>query len=234
MKQYRIDLHNHSCLSPCGSLDMSPKSMAAKAKELGIEILGLSDHNSALNCRAFERACLDVGIVPLLGMEITTQEELHCLAFFESLELVLEMNHWVEERFQGFPNNPDKFGDQVYLDEDENILGEVELNLAQGACLCSLDELGMKIHSMDGLFIPAHVDRPSFSLISQLGFIPEDNYDALEAVNPQSLPSLPYRIIRGSDAHFLDDMGKRTTLIELETANFSSLRRALVDPSKKH
>ena len=86
MKTYRADLHIHTVLSPCGDLDMSPKNIVLKAEELGIDIIGITDHNSTLQCSGVGREAEKKGIFMLMGAEITTKEELHCLVYFESME----------------------------------------------------------------------------------------------------------------------------------------------------
>ncbi|MDA3852097.1 MAG: PHP domain-containing protein [Spirochaetaceae bacterium] len=223
----KADLHNHSCLSPCGSLEMSPRAMAFKAKELGIDALALTDHNSALNCPAFAAACKEAGILGIYGMEITSCEEIHILALFETPEEALHLDRFLTPHYKGFKNIPEKMGDQIYLDEDENILGEVEINLAQGASSLTMEDLGNEIHKRGGLFIPAHIDRPSFSLISQLGFIPQGSYDALETVNIPWTNPQGRTLISGSDSHYLDDMGKRSFQWESEETTYRGLILAI-------
>lgn len=227
MPLLNVDLHNHSCLSPCGDLDMSPRAMVQQAKSLGIDILGLTDHNSALNCPAFASACRDAGICGVFGLEITTMEEVHVLALFEEVDQALNLGKLVEGNYEGFPNIPDKMGDQVFVDEEENILGEVRINLAQGATMLGLEQWEQEIHKRNGLFIPAHVDRPAFSLISQLGFIPEGHYDALEWFHMGSEQNLNYPAISGSDAHYLQDMGKRSISVDCSGKSFQELKAGL-------
>jgi len=227
LKSYVADLHNHSCLSPCGDLEMSPRNLARKAREKGIDILALTDHNSALNCPAFEAACKEMDILGIFGLEITTIEEIHVLALFEQVSQALDMGECISRHYSSFPNRPEKMGDQVYVDAEENILGEVELNLAQGASAFTLEDLGKEIHDREGLFIPAHIDRPSFSLISQLGFIPAGPYNALEAMNRQSFSLQPYPVICGSDAHYIQDIGKRSFTIQCEEKSFFCFRKSL-------
>ncbi|NBK24358.1 MAG: PHP domain-containing protein, partial [Spirochaetia bacterium] len=77
--QVKIDLHNHSCLSPCGSDDLTPALLAVEAMEQGIQILALTDHNCGRNLPTFAQACELCSILPLFGMEITTVEEVHVL-----------------------------------------------------------------------------------------------------------------------------------------------------------
>lgn len=207
---------------------MAPRDIARTARAKGLDIIALTDHNSALNCPAFREACNDFGLYPLFGMEVTTAEELHCLALFGRLEEALSFGEFISRIYSGPPNNPEKFGDQIYLDGEENILGEVEVHLTQGACRLGLSELGREIHRGGGLFIPAHVDRPSFSIYSQLGFLPPDDYDAIEVTLPEHpVHGTAYPRIAGSDAHFPEDIGKRHTELELGELSFHDISQAL-------
>jgi 3',5'-nucleoside bisphosphate phosphatase len=226
--EVRADLHIHSCLSPCGDLSMAPRDIARQAREKGLDIIALTDHNTALNCPAFQEACNSFGLYPLFGLEVTTVEELHCLALFGRAEEALSFGKIISDSYTGPLNNPDRFGDQIYLDEEENILGEIEVNLTQGATSLSLSELGKLIHQREGLFIPAHINRPSYSVFSQLGFLPPDNYDALEVTLPKlSMDRKNYPQTASSDAHFLEDIGKRSTLLQVEELSFHEIGKAL-------
>ncbi|MDR2070877.1 MAG: PHP domain-containing protein, partial [Treponema sp.] len=120
------DLHNHSCLSPCGSLELSPRVLLEIAVAKGVKVMALTDHNSSLNCPAFSRLAPQYGVVPLYGMEATTQEEIHVLCLFTLLEAALSFGEYAYSILIPFPNDPEKTGDQVYVDEDDNIEGEVE------------------------------------------------------------------------------------------------------------
>ncbi len=155
------DFHNHSCLSPCGSLDLSPRALADLAALRGVRVLALTDHNSSLNCPAFAKVCLTRGILPIFGMEATTQEEIHVLCLFTSLQASLDFSEYAYSLLMPFFNNPDKTGDQVFVDEDDNIEGEVEYYLVNPLEL-SIESIEAKVAEYGGIAIPAHVERPAF------------------------------------------------------------------------
>lgn len=229
MTRFKIDLHNHSCLSPCGSLELSPSALAVAAQSRGIEMLALTDHNTARNLPAFAHCCEAVHIVPVFGLEVTTVEEIHVVCLFETLETALHFGTYIEFLLPDIPNVPEIFGDQVYVDSDELILGCVEKNLLSSAEI-SFELLIEEVLSRDGLAIPAHIDRPAFSVSSQLGFLPDLPYSAVESVRlPCPIETWGNTVIRSSDAHYPEDVGKRTTLIEADHLDFASLKRALAD-----
>jgi len=208
------DLHNHSCLSPCGSLELSPRRMLEIAASKNLKVMALTDHNSSLNCPAFAKLCPQFGIIPIFGMEATTSEEIHILCLFTSLEASLAFSEFAYSILTPFLNNPEKTGDQVYVDEEDNIEGEVEYYLVNPLAL-SIDDIGGKTAEYGGIVIPAHVDRPAFSMASQLGVLVKGPWTALECVrippafNGQPLDTLGCPLTTSSDAHYPEHIARR-------------------------
>ncbi|GHV85567.1 histidinol-phosphatase [Spirochaetia bacterium] len=220
------DLHNHSCLSPCGSLDLSPRVLAETAAARGVGVLALTDHNSSRNCPAFAVHCKRLGIIPLYGLEVTTQEEVHMVTLFAALDAALVFGDYIYSIITPFPNDPEKTGDQVYVDANDNIEGELEYFLPSAADI-GVDALGPKAAEYGGIVIPAHIDRPAFSMSSQLGVLVDGPWAAVECVrippltemgNSASplLDTLGYPLISGSDAHYTEHVGRRP--FELDSA----------------
>lgn len=221
------DFHNHSCLSPCGSLELSPAVLVSRAARRGVRVLALSDHNSARNTPAFEALAREAGMVPLCGLEVTTQEELHCLCLFRDSTEALAFGFQVENRLLKVVNRPERWGDQVVVDAQENVLDEVPYWLGTATDV-PLTELGDWCLAAGGLFIPAHIDRPSQSILSQLGYLPDLPYSALEIRNDTGgLEAGGRTLVKGSDAHYPDDVGSRTCLIEVDAPDFDAIRVAL-------
>ncbi|MCL2878828.1 MAG: PHP domain-containing protein [Treponema sp.] len=219
------DLHNHSCLSPCGSLELSPRRLAEIAASKDINILALTDHNSSLNCPAFKKACYKYGIVPIFGLEATTSEEIHVLCLFTNLEASLAFSEFVYSILVRFPNNPEKTGDQIFVDENDYIDGEVEYYLINPIDL-SIDAIGPKVAEYNGIVIPAHIDRPAFSMTSQLGIVVSGPWDALECVRippmteqSQRLDTLGYPLITSSDAHYPEHVARRPFFLDTTGEN---------------
>jgi PHP family Zn ribbon phosphoesterase len=241
------DLHNHSCLSPCGSLDMSPRYMLEIAASKKIQVMALTDHNSSLNCPAFAKLCPRFGIIPIFGMEATTSEEIHALCLFTSLEASLSFSEYAYSILTPFLNNSEKTGDQVYVDEEDNIDGEVEYYLVNPLDL-SIDQIGAKAAEYGGIVIPAHVDRAAFSMVSQLGVVMDGPWAALECVRiPPAVNGLPldtksYPLTTSSDAHYPEHVARRPFQLDISReelqpggpgteADMEALKKAL---SKRH
>jgi PHP family Zn ribbon phosphoesterase len=176
--------------------------------------MALTDHNSSLNCPAFAKLCPQFGIIPIFGMEATTSEEIHVLCLFTSLEASLAFNEFAYSILTPFLNNPEKTGDQVYVDEEDNIEGEVDYYLVNPLDM-SIDDIGGKVIEYGGIVIPAHVDRPAFSMVSQLGVLVKGPWTALECVrippsfNGIPLDTLDYPLTTSSDAHYPEHIARR-------------------------
>ena len=228
----KADLHNHSCLSPCGSLKMSPAVLARRAASQGIEILALTDHNTARNLPAFKECCEIEDIVPIFGMEVNTSEEVHVVCLFGSIEVALSFGEYVESHLPAVRNRPEIFGDQVIVDADENIIGYLDPLLFSSTSI-SFSALIARVLELDGLVIPAHIDRFSNGAVSQLGFLPDLPYTAVEVLHlPCSYETYDNTVITGSDAHHPEDVGIRSFYIDdIGEVSFPQLRESLLSGS---
>lgn len=225
--KYRADFHIHTCLSPCASLEMSPAAIVRKARDAGLAAVAIADHNCALNGPAFEEACHRLSMARLHGIEVTTAEEAHVLCLFDRLEQVLEVGRVVYDRLPDVANIPEKFGDQPVVNADDEVERFVEKYLGTATDL-SLSELGGLVRRVGGLFIPAHVDKPVFSVISQLGFLPEEDlFDGIEITRPGEGGQALHPRVANSDAHYLEDIGTSFTEYDSDGVTVASLRRAL-------
>ena len=190
--------------------------MASAAAERGIRLMALTDHNSTRNCEAFAEACRREGIMALFGTETTSREEVHILSLFPTVEAATDWGAWVYHRLPDFKHDPERFGDQVVVDADENILDFEERYLIP-AIDASIEDIRQETLDREGLIIPAHIDRSTNSMLSQLGFLPDLNFSALEITRwPPAADPGPHTLICDSDAHFLDDVARRSFVFEAE------------------
>lgn len=235
----KADLHIHSVLSPCGDLEMTPRNILEKAKQRGIRILGITDHNSTKHCELFAEAALNMDIFVLRGVEITSKEEIHCLAFFENYENTKKFQVYLDKYLIPIENKPEKFGYQPVIDVHENIL-LFENRLLISSLNQSIYEIEAMVHQLHGLFIPAHIDRAYNSLISQLGFIPDDLVvDAFEVskfATKEFINTIKQRnisVIRSSDSHYIENVGEVYTEFDLLELSFSEIQRCLINRTIK-
>lgn len=224
----KADFHIHSCLSPCSSLDMSPKVIVQRAKETNLNLIAITDHNSGKNCPTLSRICLMEDIRCLFGIEVSTIEEVHSLCLFEKLEQVMELDKYIYQNLPDIKNLPEKFGDQVVVNENDEIIEVIEKYLGN-SCQLSIENLNTKVLDLGGLFIPAHVNRDFYSLQSQLGFIPaSEPYSAVEVYKSsflQGRPSVPeteYPQISNSDAHYPEQIGSIWNEFDIPDINYTS------------
>ena len=236
----RADLHTHSCLSPCGDLAASPRAIVRSAGERGLNLIALTDHNTARNVPAFAAACREAGMAALYGCEVTSTEEAHVLALFADADVAVMFGDEIYATLPALHANPERYGDQVVVDENETIVESLDSYLI-GASSIGLGELGGRIHELGGVFIPAHIDRSAFSVWSQLGFLPPDEYDAVEMIHPPAGPHGGeratatqlrinpggYTVTVASDAHHPEDIGRRWIEFDAPRADFPGLQAAL-------
>jgi len=234
LRFFLADLHIHTCLSPCAELEMLPEFIVEQAQVLGLEIIAVTDHNSAENVAAVVNAARGTGITVLPGMEVQTREEVHLVALFDTLEQVAS---WQEQVYASMPplkNDEAVFGEQLVLDADGEPAGYLDRLLLTSTSF-SVEEVVQRVSDLDGLCIPAHVDRTAYSIISNLGFIPPEldvvgveishNVGPIEA--RERFPQLVhYSLIASSDAHRLREMARRTTL-KMAEATVAELTLAL-------
>ena len=230
MNRYYYDFHIHSCLSPCADNDMTPNNIAGMAVLAGLQMVALTDHNSCRNCPAFFAAAKKQGIIPIAGMELTTAEDIHVVCLFERLTDALAFNDEVDGLRIRFPNRVDIFGDQLLMDENDEIIGS-EPDLLSNATEIRIDEVPSLVRKHHGICYPAHVDREANGIISTLGAFPEDlPYTMAELHNGEVADEYRnrYPILRekrflvGSDAHYFWDIRDKANYFELKDEPYSS------------
>lgn len=237
LKIYTADLHIHSCLSPCGDLDMSPRKIVATAVEQQLDIIAITDHNASENIVATMKAAQGKPLTVLAGMEVASEEEAHLIALFDNFDLMEHFQQVVYENLMAFGIDQRTIEDQVIVNERDEVEGFND-HLLFGATALSFQQLVEEVHRLNGLAIASHVDRESFSIIAQLGFIPDGlPLDALEISPKMSkhearllFPDVNrYPLIKSSDAHYPTDIGRQKTQFLIKEPAINELRLALTN-----
>jgi PHP family Zn ribbon phosphoesterase len=234
MRAY-YDPHIHSCPSPCGDSEMSPINIVNMAKLKKLYVIALTDHNSSKNCPAFLSAAKKTGIQAIPGMELCTAEECHVICLFPNLRAALEFDAVVEATLPDIQNRPEIFGEQVIVDADESAIGAFPTMLTADTSI-GIDEISGIVRSLGGIAFPAHIDRPSYSVISVLGTVLDAGFSAFEVSDHGSVKTLPasYPILKdrpillNSDAHRLEDISEPAGWIELDTLSPEGVISALL------
>lgn len=237
--RFFYDLHIHSCLSPCGDTDMTPNNIVNMAKLKGLDIIALTDHNSSKNCPAFLKAAKEAGIVALPGMELCTAEECHVVCLFPNLDAALEFDKMVEKSLPDIKNKPDIFGKQIIMDGNDTITGTYPTLLTTASSI-GLDETANLAGRFGGVAVPAHIDRPSYSVISVLGDVPGEGFSAYEISGLNSIGTLSERyhaiigktILSNSDAHYLGDINEPGPWLDLDCLSTENVIAALQNECK--
>ncbi len=229
------DLHLHSCLSPCGDDDMTPANIAGMASIKGLDVIALTDHNSCRNCPAAMAHGRDYGVIVIPGMELCTSEEVHIICLFPALENALVFDEYVYEHMLPIKNREDIFGKQQIVDENDEVTGTVE-NLLINATDIAFDDAFSLAASYGGIAYPAHVDKTSTSVLSNLGFVPPDSaFTCAEFHDLKNLHRIqkehPYflqcNIISSSDAHYLEDIREPEYQIFSESREIPDILKAI-------
>lgn len=242
MNAFRAELHIHTVLSPCAEIEMLPPLIIETALEKGINLIAITDHNATGNIEPVIQAAQGSGITVLPGIEVQTREEVHSLCLFDTLDQVSQFQQEIDLHLPPVKNNPDFFGVQLFVDQEGEIINQEERLLITALSL-TIEQTSEMVHRIGGLFIPAHVNRKTFSLLDNLGFVPIGlTVDALEISNHITLaeaarkfPQIAgYPLIQSGDAHRLVEI-LGANRFEMEAASVNEIKQALLGANgRKH
>ncbi len=235
VRVFSADLHVHTALSPCAEAEMTPGNIIGLCLEYGIEVIAVTDHNTAGNVRAVSGFAEGTGVAVWPGMEVQTREEVHVIVLAASVEAIEEWQAFIYRHLPDRPNRPDVFGEQELFDKEGRVTGVLERLLLTSVDL-TVDEVRLAAGRRGLVCYPAHVDRPAYSYLSNLGFLPPaEDFGLLEVSSRMSLeevkvrfPSLEGRsLVVSSDAHRLMELGPARTRLHLERATLAEFQAAI-------
>ena len=230
MVRLHYDLHIHTCLSPCGDDDMTPGNICAMAALKGLDMIAVTDHNTALNLPAAAECAALSGLLFVPGIEITTREEVHLLGYFPDVRSALEAGGIVTDHLPKARNRPDFFGRQLVMDAEGTVVKELD-SLLIGAADLGLSEASALVRSFGGVPVPAHINRGANGILTNLGFIPPDlGFTAVEISRGLPCPEDVSRgrfVLHSSDAHYLGDIAEPEESLELESSSIDAFLRLL-------
>jgi hypothetical protein len=209
MKFY-YDLHIHSGLSPCGENEMTPNNIVNMSLIKGLDIIAVTDHNTVENYPAIKIVADKAGLKVLPGIEIASREEVHILAYFRTYEDAKIISDRLYQALPDIKNKPEIFGDQIIYDEMDNPKGSLEKLLINATSFTIKDIIGM-VREVNGVVMPAHVEKKSNGIIGVLGFIPPDyDFEFIEVKSKDYENRFieNYKKIYNSDAHRLEDISE--------------------------
>ena len=226
---YNTDLHLHSCLSPCADDNMTPQALVAAAREAGIDLIALTDHNTCRNCALVAEEAEKAGIGFIPGIEVTTQEEIHCICLFPDVPKANSFSRWLDTLLPISPKlparrpmNPMQAANLKRLEERKRFYMARQI---------SVTDLRAAARRFGGLCYPAHVEKPYNAVYAVLGTWPEElEADAVELCGYEECPEgVPGNLkqLRVSNAHHLRDIPKGGFPLPLETPDFAGLEKYL-------
>lgn len=237
MKTLLADFHIHTLLSPCAEIEMTPHHIVMRAAQYGVDAVAITDHNASANAAAAVEAAKSYGVKVFPGMEVECREEAHIVVLFDTLEQLAAWQKIVDAHMSGLKNNAERFGAQFIVDDDDNFIAEEERMLL-GPLKLPAAEVIQKVNAMGGMAIAAHVDRPSYSLLMQLGFLPSDMGLAAAEISSAGIRELKEQKLKlalgglnyvtDSDAHMMDSfINGPKNLITVKSLTVAELKLAL-------
>ena len=224
----KVDLHIHTPRSACYSdPSVTTEQIVNSALTAELSVIAITDHNTVEAVDGIRQVAEKKGLFAFPGIELSTRGG-HIISIFDLDTPV--------ERLRDFLDNigitRQGWGDAAIMADD------------------GIEEVLQKIIEWGGIAIAAHIERwPSGFLQTnqprQVKMrIHSSNYlSALEITVPQNkgmwhagqVRGYPkkYACIQGSDAHALDEIGRRPVHIRMETVNLESLYSAFNDYETK-
>ncbi len=224
--KYACDLHIHTALSPCANEEMTPNNIVNMSLIKGLDIIAITDHNSAKNVRAVIECAKGKNLIVLPGIEVNTREDIHVLCYFSTIEKLEEFDAWLYVKLAEMPFEEKHFGSQLVMDSSDEVISHENKFLLQGADV-SFNHLLAFVNEMGGIAVPAHINRTANSLLYIFGFIPVD--PLIKAVELGRLAPTPkidinkYHVINSSDAHDLSAILEREYFIDLNAKSAEEL-----------
>lgn len=205
-------------------MDMTPNNVINMAKLKGLDIISLTDHNTAYNLVPFKKIADDVGITLVPGIELNTAEDVHLLAYFYDFSVACEFGDFIYNSLPDIKNDEKIFGPQIKMNENDEPTGFLD-KLLYSALPFSFDECLDLITKAGGVPVPAHINRESNSLIYMMGFIPEsDLFHTVEVYDNGIIPDTgELRKITSSDAHYLENIHEREYSLDLSDNSVKTL-----------
>ena len=234
LRQFCSDLHVHTVLSPCAEIEMIPPLIVIEAINRGIQIIAITDHNKSANISAVQKAAVGKDLTVLPGIEIQTKEEVHILCLFDTLDQINQFQEIVDLNLPDLPNRPEYFGHQLIVDETGEFI-KFEDQLLITSTKLSINDVWRFVNQLEGIAIPAHINRKANGLIELLGFVPTDlTFPALEISHhltpKQALERYPqikgFPIIQNGDVHRLTDF-LGSTYFNISEPTINEIRLAL-------
>lgn len=212
------DLHIHSDLSPCANADMTPNNIVRMAFIKGLNVISITDHNTAYNLPAVLEVGKQFGIKVIPGIEVTSKEEIHILCYFKNVDDAVKFGVKIYNSLPDIKNKEYIFGEQNIYSFEDKIIGSLD-KLLLNASSFTINEIFSLSQKFNGISVPAHINKKSNSILEVLGFIPPElNIKVIEIYNKLPFDENyidKYKVLKNSDAHMLTEISEAQNYMEI-------------------
>ncbi len=213
---------------------MLPQCIILEALEKRIDIIALCDHNACDNVEVTVSLGARFGIWVIPGIEVETKEEIHLLCYFPTTQMLYRFCQELKQFLPRLPLREEIWGEEWVVNEEGEIVEKKDYLLVCPVRL-TLEETCALVVSHRGVTVPAHVDRKSYSLFSQLGFVPLHlDVRAVEVSSPAGKEAIVHQgfpahlqYLCSSDAHSLEAVGRSVTYFAMHRMNWREFLLAL-------
>lgn len=226
------DFHIHTAASPCGDELMSPQNIVNMALVNELDLIAITDHNTCANCKAVMEVGAQKGLLVIPGMEIECMEEFHSIALFPSVEVAQQVEQILIKHLPAIKNKPKIFGEQTIFNANDEVIGQLEQLLITAVQLPATT-IYKVVKEVGGIIYPAHIDRNAYSILSNLGSIPEElDIDRVEVSLAAPIDRYHHlfdvdKIMRSSDAHYLEQLCCDHESLEISTLSIGHVIKCL-------
>ncbi len=237
MKAY-YDLHIHTALSNCGKMCNTPSAIVKRAKENGLNVIAICDHNNARNAEAVMKAGKRENITVIPGMEITTSENVHILALFYKIEDAMALCRYLDENRKLFLGPTEGETAAWLFDENDNAIGIYPYATASETNF-NIDEVIILIKKYNGLAIPSHADRwiTGILTVREIDNMDIDGVEISRDATEEYLKQHPsvdgYLKLYNSDCHWLDNMFKANHYLEVKSITIKDVLDAIKEKNRE-
>lgn len=230
------DLHIHSSVSPCADNDMTPNNIVNMSILKGLDAIAITDHNTCANAEAVIKCAKDTGLLVIPGMELETSEEIHVVCLFPDIKSAAYMQDVVYTNLPDIKNKESIFGEQLIFGQDDELIRKEERLLLASTSISINEVFDIVINKLNGIAIPAHIDRPANSILATFGVMPEDIdikcVEVSKKNNEELILSKDKRIVEmnrifSSDAHYLGNINERENFIDVDILSAAGVIKAL-------
>lgn len=208
---------------------MTPNNIVNMSIIKGLDVIAVSDHNSIKNLYSVMEVAKNTNLLVIPAMEIESAENIHILALFPDISSAEIAYGKVYQNLPDIKNDISIFGEQLVLDKMDQIVGN-EPKLLVNSTTMDFDDVVKLVRNVGGIAIPAHIDRSSYSVLSNLGAVPDMGFNYLELsknAKEDMYLYLGYKFVRNSDAHYLYDIFEAENSIECDKKTISAFFEAL-------